>query len=80
MLGEILFVLLLWAFGALYIVFAYREPPRAIDHFFRIPAVFIFLPEHSRVRLGRITVGAVLFLGGAVMVVRQLYHLVFGWA
>lgn len=78
MFGEIILGLLLWTFGAFYIRFAYREPPKAIDHFFRIPAVFIFFPEHNRQRLGRLTAGALLILAGVVIVGRQLVHVVLG--
>lgn len=74
MLTEIILGLAFWAIGALYIVFAYREPPRAIEHFFRIPSLFIFFPEHNRVRLGRISLGPLLGLGGAVMIGKAIYR------
>ena len=43
--------------GVFYFVFAFRDPPRAVEHFFRIPSIFVFFPENSRARLGRITLG-----------------------
>jgi len=43
--------------GVFYFVFAFRDPPRGVEHFFRIPSIFVFFPENSRVRLGRITCG-----------------------
>ena len=60
--------------GVFCIVFAYRDPPASIDHWFRIPAIFIFFPEHNRVRLGRLTLGGLLVLAGIVDVIRELYH------
>ena len=65
--------------GIFYIRYAFRRPPEAIDHFFRIPAIFIFLPEHNRVKLGRIAVGAFLLLVGIASLLEELYHLLFGW-
>jgi hypothetical protein len=55
--------------GIFYLVFAYRDPPRAIEHFFRVDSLFIFFPEHNRVRIGRTVTGAFLVLFGVVMVV-----------
>ena len=76
MFGLFLFCTACFAFGTLYIVYANREPPRAIDHLFRIPAIFIFFPEHNRVRLGRLTMGVLLLGMGAVTMLEEIYHFV----
>ena len=74
--------LLFIATGIFYIIFAHREPPKAIDHLFRIDAIFVFLPEHNRVRIGRITTGALLLMAGVVLtgiethdrILSMIYH------
>jgi hypothetical protein len=66
--------------GILYIVFAFRPPPRAIEGFFRIPAIFIFFPERHRLKLGRIMIGALLTLVGLGEIFSELYHRIFGWS
>ena len=71
---NVLFYVILFATGIFYIVFAYREPPKAIDHLFRIDAIFIFLPERNRVRIGRLTTGALILLAGVVGAVREVYQ------
>jgi len=53
--------------GILYLVFAFRAPPKAIDHFFTHRALFSLFPEPNRVKHGRLAVGALLIfvaLGG----------------
>jgi hypothetical protein len=59
-IGTLLFI----GIGILYIVFAYREPPAAVAHLFKIPAAFVFFAEERRVKLGRIAVGALLIAAG----------------
>ena len=44
------------ALGTLYIVFAFREPPKVIAHLFSIPIVAVFFAPERRVKLGRITI------------------------
>jgi hypothetical protein len=65
--------------GILYLVFAFREPPAAIAHFFRIPAVFVLFPAESRVKLGRIAAGVLLTASGVGWLLWDLYHRLFGW-
>src|SRR5262245_15909017 len=60
-IGTLLFV----AIGVLYLVFAFRDPPEAIAHFFTIPAAFAFFLKEHRVKLGRISVG-VLIIAAAI--------------
>jgi hypothetical protein len=71
--------LLLIVFGILHIVFAFREPPKAIAHWFRVPIVFVFFAPERRAKLGRITVGAFLVALGFGFEIGDLYHLIFGW-
>ncbi len=65
-------------FGVAYIVFAYRDPPKAIEHFFSVPAIFVFFPEHSRVRLGRITAGVLVGLTGVAWAVWEVFYRIQG--
>ena len=48
--------------GILYIVFAFRAPPKALDHFLTHRALFSLFPEPNRVKHGRLAVGALLIL------------------
>lgn len=50
--------------AALYILFAFREPPAAIAHFFPIPVVTVFFRPEHRVKYGRLAIGALLLLLG----------------
>jgi hypothetical protein len=53
--------------GALYILFAFREPPEAIAHFFRVPVIAVFFPHEKRLKLGRLTFGALLIFMGPIL-------------
>jgi hypothetical protein len=53
-----------WAFfgimavyGVFSILFAFVRPPQALDHFFKVPAVFTFLPDRWVMPAGRVFVG-----------------------
>jgi hypothetical protein len=70
MLASLLFLIP----GVLYLVFAYREPPKAVEHLFRIPAIFVFFPERNRTRIGRLSAGALLVLFGGGLAVQELHH------
>jgi hypothetical protein len=70
----VIFALILFASGSSYVFFAYRDPPPAIEHWFRIPAIFAFFPEHDRVRAGRLTVGALLLLAAVMTLAREAYQ------
>jgi hypothetical protein len=59
--GSVFFVLI----GIVYLVLAYRDPPEAIAHFFKIPAACVFFPKEQRVKLGRIAVGVFMLTVGA---------------
>jgi hypothetical protein len=77
MFGAVLFGAVLTMMGALYVVFAFRSPPAAVEHWFRVPAVFVFFPAESRVKLGRITLGVALLLTGAGALLGSLRDLLF---
>jgi hypothetical protein len=58
--------------GILYLVFAFKKPPKALDHMLRVPGLFSLFPEENRDKHGRILVGTVLILvalGGFVSAV-----------
>ncbi len=61
--GTLLFVIV----GALYILFAFREPPEAIATFFRVPVIAVFLPPENRMKYGRLATGALLMLVGPLL-------------
>ena len=56
--------LLMTLVAALYVLFAFREPPAAIAHFFPIPVVTVFFRPEHRVKYGRLAIGALLLLLG----------------
>jgi hypothetical protein len=60
MLGTLLMTLV----AVLYIVFAFREPPEAIAHFFPVPLVTVFFRPEHRMKYGRLAIGALLLLLG----------------
>jgi|HubBroStandDraft_4_1064222.scaffolds.fasta_scaffold55329_2 hypothetical protein len=63
LLGSLLTIIV----GALYILFAFVEPPETIAHFFRVPVIAIFFPPEKRMKLGRLTFGALLILMGPLL-------------
>ena len=67
------------ALGTLYIVFAFREPPKVIAHLFSIPILAVFFAPERRVKLGRITMGALLIVMGISDALSGLYYRIFGW-
>jgi hypothetical protein len=58
--GTLFFVIV----GAVYIFFAFHEPPQAIAHFFRVPVIAVFFRPEKRMKYGRLTVGALLLVVG----------------
>lgn len=59
--------IVLIVFGALYLLFAFIAPPQAVAHFFRIPGLFVFLPERLQAPIGRgvagtMCIGVAIFL------------------
>ena len=54
-------------FGVLYWVFAFVQPPEAIRHFFKVPGIFVFLPDRLAMPVGRFLMGVLLLGGLAVL-------------
>ena len=50
--------------GILYLVFAFKKPPKALDHMLRVPGLFSLFPEENRDKHGRLLVGGFLILVG----------------
>ncbi len=50
-------VLLLLVYGVAYIAFAFKQPPEFLRHWFKVPAIFVFLPDRLVMPAGRIFVG-----------------------
>jgi hypothetical protein len=65
--------------GTLYLVFAFREPPKVLANFFTIPILAVFFAPDRRVKLGRIIMGALLLLLGVSSQLSELYYRIFGW-
>jgi hypothetical protein len=65
--------------GALYLVFAFHEPPAAIAHFFTIPIVSVFYAPARRAKLGRITMGVLLITVGVGLELWEPFVRIVGW-
>jgi hypothetical protein len=72
-MGSLIIALLSFAYGALYVVFAFKEPPAAIQSFFKVPSIFIFLPDRHVLRAGRITLGALFILTPFIIAYRVIF-------
>ena len=59
------FMIVMGVCGVLYIVFAFVRPPEAVANLFKVPSIFVFLPDSWVIPVGRFFVGA-LILGGGV--------------
>lgn len=64
------FMVIMGVIGALYVAFAFVRPPDAIAHFFRVPGIFVFLPDRWILPVGRFVVGALILVGGVVLFLR----------
>jgi hypothetical protein len=67
-----LLLIILVAHGVASIVFAFKEPPEFLRSWFKVPAVFVFLPDRlvmpvGRVFAGLLTIGAAIFIATRVM-------------
>ncbi len=58
--------LIMFVYAGLYALFAFREPPAAVDHFFRIPSFMVFFDGPHRVRNGRLVIAGILALGSLI--------------
>ncbi|MEO7327171.1 MAG: hypothetical protein ABI193_01245 [Minicystis sp.] len=86
MLTTFLLCSLVWTYGGLSILFAFREVPPPLRFFFplRLPLIagllLVFVPEQHHVNAARITIGGIFLLGAVFGVLRALYHFFYGWA
>lgn len=55
--GFLPFLILMGAYSVLSILFAFVRPPRFLNSIFRVPSIFVFLPDHLVMPVGRIFVG-----------------------
>lgn len=62
-----LFLAITAVYGLSSILFAFVQPPEALRSFFRVPAIFVFLPDRWVLPAGRLFVG-VLSLGLVVYI------------
>ncbi len=53
-----LLLAILLVYGIAYIAFAFRQPPEPLQHWFKVPAVFVFLPDRLIMPVGRVCLGA----------------------
>jgi hypothetical protein len=72
-MGPLAFAAVFVLYGALYILFAFREPPQAAIRFFKIPSIFVFLPDQHQVRVGRIAVGLLFVITPFFIAFRVLF-------
>jgi hypothetical protein len=59
-------MIVMGAFGVLYVLFAFVRPPEAVAHFFKVPSIFVFLPDRWVMPVGRFFCGALILFGGVV--------------
>ena len=56
---------LMAVYGVLCILFAFLEPPSALRSMFKVPSIFVFLPDRLVMPVGRVFVGlSALFVAG----------------
>jgi len=55
------FILIMGVYGLAMIVFAFVKPPSFLENIFRVPAIFVFLPDKLVLPVGRIFVGICCF-------------------
>ena len=86
MILHLLGSMLVWTYGILFIVYAYREPPPALAWLFRarVPLLFgillAFVPDQHTIKVARIGIGAFLLLVAVIAALRAFYHFFFGWS
>jgi len=64
------FFAILAVYGLLSCVFAFVEPPPAISRIFKVPSIFVFLPDRYVMPVGRIFVGICCFVVVGVLYVK----------
>ena len=70
---------LMWAYGSLSILYAFREPPPALRSLFvpRVPILLgfllLFLPERHHIKAARISIGGLILLGASLIGFRVMF-------
>lgn len=64
-MGILPFLIVMGLYSVLSIVFAFVKPPSFLNSLFKVPAIFVFLPDNLVVPVGRVFVG---LLGIALIV------------
>lgn len=68
-----IFIAFMFAYGLTAILFAFVEPPAALSSFYRVPAIFVFLPDKWIVPAGRIFVGIASLVTTGIVVKAVLF-------
>lgn len=56
-MGILPFLIIMGLYSVLSIVFAFVNPPSFLNGFFKVPGVFVFLPDKLVIPVGRVFVG-----------------------
>jgi hypothetical protein len=51
------FLALMSVYGVLCLLFAFVQPPEALRSLFKVPAIFVFLPDRWAMPVGRVVLG-----------------------
>jgi hypothetical protein len=52
-----IFITFLVVYGISAVLFAFVEPPRFLDSFYKVPSIFVFLPDRWVMPAGRLFLG-----------------------
>jgi len=66
-----IFIAVMGTWSFLNFLFVFKEPPASVRHFFRVPALFVFLPEKWVMPAGRLFAG----LAGTGLTIFLAYRL-----
>jgi len=58
-MGVLPFLIIMGVYSLLSIVFAFVNPPSFLNSIFKVPGIFVFLPDNLVMPVGRIFVGLV---------------------
>jgi hypothetical protein len=65
-----LVVAFLAVYGLTFLLFAFVEPPGILSHLYKVPAIFVFLPDRWVVPAGRVFLGIVCLVGAVIFAAR----------
>ena len=66
------FVAFMVVYGILCCVFAFVQPPSALRSWFKVPSLFIFLPDRWVMPVGRLFVGGCCFVVVAALLIKVI--------